>query len=360
MQVISTNNSMYFYQVYGLTVQINQRIECLNPTSDNTPVDVCVELLEQQPIELSQGKYPDWVAIYEDGLIQRRFQMWTATIDDEVYFWLRYSGQNNAGRTEGHDFVIAPSGKRVWVTWTAPRQDMIAFLLGPVLGSVLRLRGTICLHASVVKVGNQAIAILGQSGAGKSTTAAAFAQLGLPVLSDDIAALVEMEGKFLVQPGYPRLRLVPAAATALVGSSDKLSTVFVTDRNAPDKRYLDVGARDQTFPQQPYPLAAIYFLQERNAQLDAPFITPLPASAGLLTLMQHTSASFILDKSQRAQEFKDLGRLANQSPLRVVHRPDALSGLPRLCETILNDLHTLTTPDDTDTSILCAEKEAAL
>ncbi|NJM24074.1 MAG: AAA family ATPase [Richelia sp. SM1_7_0] len=78
------------------------------------------------------------------------------------------------------------------------------------LGTALRLQGKICLHSSVIAVDNRAIAIIGASCAGKSTTAAALAKRGYPILASDIAVLYDC-GAFKVQPGYPRLRLRKSA-----------------------------------------------------------------------------------------------------------------------------------------------------
>ncbi len=57
------------------------------------------------------------------------------------------------------------------------------------MGTALRLQGKICLHSSVIAVGEYALAIIGAKGAGKSTTAAALAKRGYPILADDIAVL---------------------------------------------------------------------------------------------------------------------------------------------------------------------------
>jgi len=49
--------------------------------------------------------------------------------------------------------------------------------------------------------------IVGSAGAGKSTTAAAFASIGYPILSDDIAPIREKGREVTVGPGSPRICL---------------------------------------------------------------------------------------------------------------------------------------------------------
>src|SRR5262249_22183040 len=152
-------------------------------------------------------------------------------------------------------------------------EDTATYLLGPVLGFILRLRGVTCLHASAVAICDQAIAILGPAGAGKSTTAASFARAGYKVLTDDIVALDERGDAFLVQPAYPRVRLWSESVNALFGTEDALPLLTPTW----DKRYLDLQANISCFQEHPLPLAAIYLLDKRSSDPAAPFIEAVPA-----------------------------------------------------------------------------------
>lgn len=332
---------MYFYRIYGLTVQSTEALEGLVSTSVPACTDLSIELLGKPEPKDFFGTQMAWTVVYDNGIDSHRAIAWSAPSADGRYMRLRYSGQNEAGQIAWLDYIIDPAGSHVWVTWSAPRQNMEAFLLGPVLGCVLRMRGHTALHASVVAVDGQCIALLGTKGAGKSTTAAAFAQLGLTVLADDMAVLVDQGSTFLVQPGYPCLRLTPEATT-LVGSAEKLARIFHKDKNAPDKYYLDLTTQGKAFPQEPHSLQAIYLLQARDNQLQAPSISGLAVASGVMNLIPHTSTNFVLDQSQRADEFNVLARLAKHVPLRQLHCPNNLNRLPELCEVILNDLYALT------------------
>ncbi|NIO13431.1 MAG: serine/threonine protein kinase, partial [Gammaproteobacteria bacterium] len=90
------------------------------------------------------------------------------------------------------------------------------------LGFVLRLRGVLSLHASVIDINGEAVGFMGAAGAGKSTLAAAFAKKGFAVMSDDILALKPGDSAPFAQPGYPRLRLWPDSAVVLFGSASAL------------------------------------------------------------------------------------------------------------------------------------------
>ena len=73
-------------------------------------------------------------------------------------------------------------GTKLWASWPSHSsvEEAATYLLGPVLGLLLRFRGVTCLHASAVAIGDSVIAFVGAEGAGKSTTAAAFARPGMP------------------------------------------------------------------------------------------------------------------------------------------------------------------------------------
>ncbi|MBA3757231.1 MAG: hypothetical protein H0X02_13890 [Nitrosomonas sp.] len=215
-------------------------------------------------------------------------------------------------------------------------EDTATYLLGPVLGFILRLRGHTCLHASAIAVGDAAIALLGPAGAGKSTTAAAFAKANYPVLSDDVVALSHEGDEFLVQPAYPRLRLWPNSVNTLYGSVDALPRLTPSW----DKRYLDLTLDGYQFHQQPLPLRAIYILQERTKD-PAPFVEAVPPGIGLISLVGNTYSTHLLDKTMRANEFRSLDRLLASVPLRQVTPHADPTYLTDLCDTILRDYQAL-------------------
>ena len=70
---------------------------------------------------------------------------------------------------DGTQFWLDRGGTEVWATWPSNLQieDAATYLLGPVLGILLRLRGVTCLHASAVAFGETAVAFVGSEGAGK-------------------------------------------------------------------------------------------------------------------------------------------------------------------------------------------------
>jgi hypothetical protein len=235
---------------------------------------------------------------------------------------------------DGTRIVVDSSGSRVWAQGAddATVEDTATYLLGPTLGFVLRLRGITCLHASAVAVSGKAIVFTGAAGAGKSTTAAAFARRGFPVVTDDVAPLRERDGRFEVVPAYPRVRLWPDSAESLFGSPDALPRITPTW----DKRYLDLQQPGFTFGQEPLELAAIYVLAPRTPRGCEPEV--LDPRSALMALVPETYSTRLLAPSQRAGEFDLLARLVDRVPVRRVAPCEDLAGVASFCDVILGDL----------------------
>ncbi len=198
------------YTAYGLTLEANRPLPGLIPASAHGPVDVWVDLMKESESQLPS---PEVEAVSSGLNVLSKV--------DGTYFHLWFRGDGQL------DFEVNSEGRHIWASWDrSVLEEVTALLLGQVLGFALRLRGTLCLHACVVRIGQQAIAIVGETGAGKSTTAAALARRGHSILSDDIAVLNDRRDRFLVQPGYPRVRLWPKSIKALYGSEVDLARVF--------------------------------------------------------------------------------------------------------------------------------------
>ncbi|MGA9755874.1 MAG: hypothetical protein WBV23_12125 [Desulfobaccales bacterium] len=248
------------------------------------------------------------------------------------YFRLRYS--------DGCQFVMDSAGSRLWVSGPegATQEYLSTYLLGPVLGILLRWRGTPCLHGSAVAAGGHALTVLGFPGAGKSTTAAAFARLGYPVLTDDLTVLKEEDDTFWVLPGDPNVCLWPQSVVYLYGSPTALPPVISDNTLDPewDKRWLNLTAPGYCFQSRPLPLGAIYILGAR--QEDAgPRVEEVPGKERLLLLIANTYGSKFLDKELRAREFEVLGRLLERVPVRRLIPRAGPAYLNQLCESILED-----------------------
>ena len=244
--------------------------------------------------------------------------------------------------SDGARFAVERRGREVWADWPEnyTLEDACTYLVGPVIGFVLRLRGVTCLHASAVAVGEQAIALVGFPGAGKSTTVAAFAQRGFSVISDDVVALAEDGANFLVPPGYPRVNLWPDSVRALFGTEEALPRITPTW----DKRYMALGDNGFGFATKPLPLRAIYLLGAREAELASPVIEEVAGSAALAELVPNTYVNYLLDRDMRSREFDVLSRVVARIPIRRVRPTADPSAVVDLSEAIVADAKRVMVP----------------
>jgi len=309
----------YRSSIYGLGIVTNRIIP-----------GVPASTIASEDLRISFGSLPAWlhaaqgeacyVADYNRECGEPALRVFRVL--DGKYYRFYYADQT--------PFVVDRSGSEVWAEWSVPLtlEDTATYLLGPVLGFVMLLRGIVCLHASAIAIGNEAIALLGPAGSGKSTTAAAFAERGCSVLAEDVVTLDDRHGEFLVRPGYPCIRLWPPAVKALYGSETHLPKLTPNW----DKCYLELSHGFQT---QPLRLAAIYLLGER--QDDGAVIETVDRAKGLMSLVANTYATKLMDKQMRAREFELLTRvLSNVRLRRVIPRNDP-ARLPELCTRILTD-----------------------
>ena len=258
---------------------------------------------------------------------------------------------------DGTQFWLERSGREIWATWleASTLEDACSYLLGPVLGLLLRLRGVTCLHASAVTLEEYSVVFVGAEGAGKSTTAAAFAREGQGVLSDDVVALAENGSEFLVLPAYPHLCLWPESVTMLFGSPEALPHYS----KGWEKHRMSLDGRQTRFESGPVPLGAVYVLGERRAE-GAPSVEAVRPQAALLALVADTFANKILDREMRALEFEVLGRVVTRVPVRRVFPHSDPSRIRDLCRVIHEDFASLKKIPEEPSLELAAKSKSAL
>jgi hypothetical protein len=236
---------------------------------------------------------------------------------------------------DGTRFVVDAETRRIWGECPPPlvQEDLVTYLIGPVLGFVLRRRGVLALHASSFATNGLAFVLCGGQGAGKSTTAAALALRGRSVHSEDITALQERDGLFLTHPGYPRVNLWPDAAANLFRTSQELPKITPNW----EKRFFSLAGGTSKFENRQQRLAAVYLLQPRVNDDAAPRIEELSMREAALLLVQHTYMNYLLSKEQRALEFDAITRLASSSVVRRVLPSGDPAKLTLMCQLLEND-----------------------
>ena len=312
--------------VYGLRLAANIALPGLSPSFNSELRDIQIWLKDWTTFpstfpELLEDFYPT----FHDADVQPSLRV--GVLPGEQHFGLLYA--------DGTRFAVDRRGCKMWADWSekCTLEDACTYLLGPVMGFVLRLRGIVSLHASAAAIGDRAIALVGLPGAGKSTAAAAFACAGYPVLSDDVVALADKGAQFFVQPGYPRVNLWPDSVLTLFGSADALPRITPTW----DKRYLPLDQNGHHFVSSPLPLGAIYILDPRDPALSAPVVEEVSGEGAFMALVANTYVNYLLDQDMRRREFDVLGRVVSEIPVRRVRPPEESSAIFNLCEAIAAD-----------------------
>lgn len=256
---------------------------------------------------------PAYVSPFLDEHGQPRGQAWD--MDDG---YLRFLTNEQA------EFIVDRNGTEIWVD--APRsspQEISEYLVGPIFALMLRRRGHVCLHASVVCLHNRAVALLGAEGSGKSTLAAVFALQGRTVLADDLAVLIESDTTWHVPPGprYVRSRRGVVEQVALDSGHAGILTA------CHDHEFLDLAVpaaepahdcrsrRDETrgFAE----LGAIYVLDRTQPQ-GTTTIDSLHGTTAVMTLLALSWATRPLAREFRGQELDVLARTVETVAVRHV------------------------------------------
>lgn len=315
------------YSAFGLTLGSNIPIPVLEPQPQHAVVDTRIWFPPAVPTTRELNHLPAEVCYVSDTACETTpgLRVWRIA-GGRYYKWL-YG--------DGTEFLVEGSGREIWATWPASStpEDTVTYLLGPILGFVLRLRNITSLHGSAVVIAERAVVMVGPPGAGKSTLAAAFGWLGYPVLSDDVAALDERDGQWYVRPAYPQVRLWPESVKLLFGSADALRPLTPNW----NKRGLSLLEHGYCFEKRPHPIAAVYVLGERADRAE-PHIERMHGRELLRTLLANTYVGYVRDETLGRQEFSTLARLAHTVPALTVLPPDNPS---RLCDAIIEDCEAL-------------------
>ena len=291
---------MFAYDAAGLTVAADAAIPWFpraRPHSGGPDVHVHVQARPPWAAEPASAQF---ISDYRDGAGR------------PIVSVFRSSSGAHFAYADGTRFWIGDGAARVWMTWSPPATvaDTATYLAGPVFSHVLRMRGLLALHASAVQIGDVAVALVGGHGAGKSTTAAALARCGHPVVTDDVLRIDRVgSGGWRTQPFAAPLRLWPDAARLV--NADALPPLTP----GWDKQALAMGAYGVRPADRPLPLGALLLLTPRISSNAAPAIEACSRAAALVQLAAHTSAAHLLDRAARAAEFRELSDLVRQVPI---------------------------------------------
>lgn len=317
----------FSYLTYGLRISSDQAVPGLAQRSPGD-TDFCLDL----------GGEPEWVVTTNRLPVTRRVVRRSDNELQDATFVFSVLGAQEFFRldySDGTRFIVDRRARRLWGTYMPPLtiEDLVTYLVGPVLGFVLRLQGTLALHASSFALADHAVVLAGPSEAGKSTTSAALASRGEKILCEDVSPVAEDGSGYFIEPGYPRVCLWPDSVEMLFGS---LAVLPLLTPNW-DKRYLPLDGERSRFATRRLPLGVIYVLGPRSPGDSVPKIEPLGTREAVLELVQNTYMNYLLDRTQRAAEFDALARLIERVPVRRITPHADHARLQEMCDLLLAD-----------------------
>lgn len=194
------------------------------------------------------------------------------------------------------------------------------------LATVLMLRGHLLLHASAVSVAGRAVAVVGQSGRGKSTVATLLCASGALMVTDDVLRVDLGDGPPVARLGSTEARLRDAARGTAPAGADR--------RETPDGRSAVAlaGAVTDSLPLDvvvvPYPdRDATEVTLERHGRADA-----------LVVLSSFPRLVGWVDPATSGRQFRLLADLVRQVPVVTARLPWGPPFLPDLGERLLDAL----------------------
>lgn len=280
---------MQFYRVSGLSVASEIELPGLIGATAGQPPEVTIRrgpVPETLPGATAAG--PTWQIAGQQFLLR---------IPDIARFLL----------TNGDEIVVAPES-------TASPADIQIFLLAGAFGILLHQREQIVLHASAVRVGKMAVLFCGPSGAGKSTMAAALAQRGFPLVSEDVCAITTTgPGAPVVHPDGRQLKLWAQTIDQLDLAGRRGARV----RSSLEKFYVEAHAAFS----EPLPLGAIYALREARLPHIAGIERPNVVDAALILRRNAYRPQLVRRMGQRAIYFHAATAIANVAGIYHLTRP---------------------------------------
>jgi hypothetical protein len=237
------------------------------------------------------------------------------------------------------DFVVDRDGCRIRCVARHPETSDLtlrAILLDHVIPPVIALRGGYVLHAAAVRTEAGVCVFAGDSGAGKSTTAAQLAAIGSDFLTDDCLVIDEQDETIVAWASHPSMKLRTDAMQFLnSGCASEPVADYTTKRRV---RASSFGA---AFPIAPLPVVRLYFLTRGDddaAATTQPLIQRLTSRAAFMRLVKHSIRLDSTDRAMLEREFQFTRRIVDSVPAALLSLPDDLSRLRLAHNAIVADL----------------------
>jgi hypothetical protein len=222
---------MFYYTAFGLTIASEFEFPELIINDQQVNIDVRIQI----------GTTPKSI----EGATLCGHNLWVSPtqclqqIEEVAYYYAE----------NGNLVVVEPYAN-------ADQKSMRIYFLCSTMAAIIHQRKLIPLHASGIRTDKGVALIIGDSGAGKSTTIKALTNRGHKIFTDDVCVLRSNEGKIMGTPSYPVMKLWENSFDLL-----QLGKINEEQRLWPDTNKYGVFFHDQ-FAVQWEPVVKVFILEK--------------------------------------------------------------------------------------------------
>ncbi|NOT46201.1 MAG: hypothetical protein HOP17_00430 [Acidobacteria bacterium] len=302
--------SKYFYKAYGLGIH-----------SDFALSDLVLSQSGATDVRIRLGKLDEsFLQAKLNGGITRSGYGATARASAEAVAF-HWHGIGTAFVRGGRDVIVEPAEG-------IDERDLSPYINGSILAVLLHQRGLMVLHASAVVLNGQAVAFLGDKGAGKSTFAAFLQNRGHTLLTDDLVPVKFTDDRAFAVPGFPRIRLWADSVTSIGVDPQTLPTI-----NSLVNKH-SYGCPDR-FSEDPVEINRLYVLAE-DEEIN---IQKLDPKESFIEIVRNCYLSRYTDATgQTVSHFGNCVALAGSVPVFRLTRPHDFTALPDVSSMVENHL----------------------
>lgn len=297
---------MFYYSIFGLNFSSEIELPMLHAMAKPKNTDVTIQL-GNAPQELENPTDERVTYQAKEGEFLMYFKF------NPVRFYIK----------NGNSITIETGDSEDW--------DFIKlFLLAPVVGALLHQRRVIPLHAGGVVIDGEAVLFSGESGAGKSTTTAAFKEKGYQLMADDVAVIHNDDiGNPMVEPGVPFVKLWKESFEVLEKEVPKEGRI----RAEIEKYFVPIN----DIASSALPIKRIYILEKSNL-ITEPQIKELSSIETVHQLRLGTYRYyFLIGLGGENEHFRVAFNLGNKGMVKQLIRPE-IYPVDKLIEFIEADL----------------------
>lgn len=204
------------------------------------------------------------------------------------------------------------------------------YLCGVVFAVLLYLRGLLVFHAACVAFNKcEAVAFIGDSGAGKSSLAALIHLQGHPCLNDDVTPIKFASGRIVAVPGIPYVKVdrdfvqrhqIPFGKTCIVHPNE-------------EQVYLSL---EPQVPQAPVDIRALVFLNPGATNC----LQPISARQAMIETICYTLPARLLLQPGSREHFLQISHLAQSVPAYTLTRNLQADSREQLLAMVLREFAT--------------------